>query len=121
MAVAVPDGIPAMAQPGHADAISLLPTAHEQNEEAARWGTDADRRARVWLHARADRRGRGPAVRRIRLSSGLAPPCGVRAPGATGRLSLPRLDGHLRKVGPTSTGKGRWRSGSGGGSPPSTR
>jgi hypothetical protein len=29
-------------------------------------------------------------------------------------------DGHLRKVGGTSTGKGRWRGGNGGGSPPST-
>src|SRR4051794_16516347 len=37
-------------------------------------------------------------------------------------LSLPWLDGHLRKVGSTSTGSGRWRrSASGGGSPPSTR
>src|SRR4051812_4010538 len=36
-------------------------------------------------------------------------------------LSLPRLDGHLRKVGPTSTGNEGWRRGSGAGSPPSTR
>src|SRR3954454_6896284 len=37
-------------------------------------------------------------------------------------VSLPWLDGHLRKVGSTSTGSGRWRrSASGGGSPPSTR
>src|SRR3954468_13436145 len=39
-----------------------------------------------------------------------------------GPMSLPWLDGHLRKVGSTSTGSGRWRrSASGGGSPPSTR
>src|SRR5690242_17039036 len=37
-------------------------------------------------------------------------------------VSLPWLDGHLRKVGSTRTGSGRWRrSASGGGSPPSTR
>src|SRR3954451_11582305 len=36
-------------------------------------------------------------------------------------MSLPRLDGHLRKVGPTSTGNEGWRRGSGAGSPPSTR
>jgi hypothetical protein len=38
-----------------------------------------------------------------------------------GRLSLPRLGGHLRKVGATSTGEGRWGSGSGAGSRPSAR
>ena len=37
------------------------------------------------------------------------------------RRSLPRLGGHLRKVGATSIGKGRWRSGSGAGSRRSTR
>jgi hypothetical protein len=36
-------------------------------------------------------------------------------------LSLPRLGGHLRKVGSASTGKERWRNGSGAGSRRSTR
>ena len=46
-----------------------------------------------------------------------------RLPSAQGsyQLSLPRLGGHLRKVGSASTGKERWRNGSGAGSRRSTR
>ena len=40
---------------------------------------------------------------------------------ARGLMSLPRLGGHLRKVGSASTGKERWRNGSGAGSRRSTR
>src|SRR3954447_7797446 len=64
--------------------------------------------------------GLGVAVTRIGLEAGPLSPwlhAGLTGAGFEAvlletrhvRLSLPWLDGHLRKVGPTSTGSGGWR------------
>src|SRR3954451_23414904 len=69
-----------------------------------------------WSHAAVALSRPGlPVARRPEAAGRPAVGAHGRPGGGEPAVSLPRLGGHPRKVGSTSTGKGRWGRGSGGG------